>query len=141
MQLPNPIKLSQDQFVRTCVKSLRARIDTVKSKEEEQVLATKSLDEVGEYRVSALNSTHNSDVKVKISTKDKTLDVAGVSVKLTAKALSIYLFFVNKGMRTETQGRSFEEDVEQTREYLEVLDSMKADVRLYRSMGLEDEGQ
>ncbi|UTT84703.1 hypothetical protein LZI70_13655 [Vibrio pelagius] len=38
-------------------------------------------------------------------------------------------------------GRTFEEDVDQTREYLEILDSMKADVRLYKSMGLEDEGQ
>lgn len=91
--------------------------------------------------VSALNSAHSSEIKVKISTKDKTLDVAGVPVKLTAKALAIYLFFVKKAMRTETLGRVFEEDVDQTREYLEVLDSMKADVRLYKSMGLEDEGQ
>ncbi|NIY88115.1 CRISPR-associated ring nuclease Csm6 [Vibrio campbellii] len=91
--------------------------------------------------VSALNIAHSSEIKVKISTKDKTLDVAGVPVKLTAKALAIYLFFVKKAMRTETLGRVFEEDVDQTREYLEVLDSMKADVRLYKSMGLEDEGQ
>nr|WP_282604236.1 CRISPR-associated ring nuclease Csm6 [Vibrio crassostreae] len=91
--------------------------------------------------VSALNSAHSSEIKVKISTKDKTLDVAGVPVKLTTKALAIYLFFVKKAMRTETLGRIFEEDVDQTREYLEVLDSMKADVRLYKSMGLEDEGQ
>ncbi|KWU01489.1 CRISPR-associated protein [Vibrio toranzoniae] len=91
--------------------------------------------------VSALNSAHSSEIKVKISTRDKTLDVAGVPVKLTAKALAIYLFFLKKTMRTETLGRSFEEDVDQTREYLEVLDSMRADVRLYKSMGLEDEGQ
>ncbi len=91
--------------------------------------------------VSALNIAHSSEIKVKISTKDKTLDVAGVPVKLTAKALAIYLFFVKKAMRTETLGRVFEEDVDQTREYLEVLDSMKADVRLYKSVGLEDEGQ
>lgn len=91
--------------------------------------------------VSALNSAHSSEIKVKISTKDKTLDVAGVPVKLTAKALAIYLFFVKKAMRTETLGRTFEDEVDQTREYLEVLDSMKADVRLYKSMGLEDEGQ
>lgn len=54
MQLSNPIKLSQDRLIQTCVKSLRARIDTMKSKEEEQVLATKSLNEVGEYRLSAI---------------------------------------------------------------------------------------
>lgn len=90
--------------------------------------------------VSALNNAHSSEIKVKISTKDKTLEVTGVAVKLTAKALAIYLFFINKAKRKETLGRYFEEDVEQTREYLEVLDSMKADVRLYKSMGLEDEG-
>lgn len=54
MQLSNPIKLSQDRLIQSCVKSLRARIDTMKSKEEEQVLATKSLNEVGEYRLSAI---------------------------------------------------------------------------------------
>ena len=58
--------------------------------------------------VSALNIAHSSEIKVKISTKDKTLDVAGVPVKLTAKALAIYLFFVKKAMRTETLGRTFE---------------------------------
>lgn len=54
MQLPNPNKLSQDRLIQTCVKSLRARIDTMKSKEEEQVLETKSLNEVSEYRMSVI---------------------------------------------------------------------------------------
>lgn len=54
MQLPNPNKLSQDRLIQTCVKSLRARIDTMKSKEEEQVLETKSLNEVSEYRLSVI---------------------------------------------------------------------------------------
>ncbi|CAH6856860.1 conserved hypothetical protein [Vibrio chagasii] len=53
-QLPNSIKLSQDRLIQTCVKSLRARIDTMKSKEEEQVLETKSLNEVSEYRLSVI---------------------------------------------------------------------------------------
>lgn len=36
------------------MKSLRARIDTIKSKEKERVLTTQTLNEVGEYRLSAI---------------------------------------------------------------------------------------
>lgn len=54
MVSPNPIKLSQDRLIQTCVKSLRIRIETMKSKEEEQVLATKSFDRVSDHRLSAV---------------------------------------------------------------------------------------
>ena len=91
--------------------------------------------------VSALNSANNSNTQVTISTIEKTVEVAGVKISLTGKSLAIYLFFLLKEERKETLGRYFEDDKSQTAHYLNVLDKMKADVRLYKTMGLEDEGQ
>ena len=91
--------------------------------------------------VSALNSANNTKTQVTISTKEKTVEVAGIKIPLTGKNLAIYLFFLLKVERKETLGRYFEEDKSQTAHYLNVLDKMKADVRLYKTMGLEDEGQ
>lgn len=91
--------------------------------------------------VSAMNSVNKDEICVKINSKSKTLEVAGISLKLTGKALAIYLFFLTKNRRQETLDRYFEESVSHTRHYLEVLDRIKsADIRLYRSMGVEDEG-
>ncbi|MDN2481172.1 CRISPR-associated ring nuclease Csm6 [Vibrio agarivorans] len=91
--------------------------------------------------VSALNSAGSKDMCVNINTSSKELEVAGISIKLTGKALAIYLFFLTKPGRKETLGRYFEDEVAHTQHYLEALDRIKADVRLYKSMGLEDEGQ
>ncbi|WP_072054247.1 CRISPR-associated ring nuclease Csm6 [Aliivibrio fischeri] len=91
--------------------------------------------------VSALNSANNTQVRVSISTKEKTVEVAGVKIPLTSKHLAIYLFFLSKDNRKATLDRYFEDDKTQTTDYLGVLDKMKADVRLYKTMGLEDEGQ
>ncbi|MDD9180011.1 MULTISPECIES: CRISPR-associated ring nuclease Csm6 [Aliivibrio] len=91
--------------------------------------------------VSALNSANNTQVRVSISTTEKTVEVAGVKIQLTGKLLAIYLFFLLKDNRKAVLGRYFEDDKTQTIDYLTVLDKMKADVRLYKTMGLEDEGQ
>lgn len=91
--------------------------------------------------VSALNSANNAKTQVIISTTEKTTEVAGIKIPLTGKSLAIYLFFLLKEERKETLGRYFEDDKSQTAHYLNVLDKMKADVRLYKTMGLEDEGQ
>lgn len=91
--------------------------------------------------VSALNSAGSKEISVHISSVSKELEVAGISIKLTGKALAIYLFFLGKPERKEVLGRFFEDELLHTEQYLEILDSIKADVRLYRSMGLEDEGQ
>ncbi|WP_394151545.1 CRISPR-associated ring nuclease Csm6 [Vibrio maritimus] len=91
--------------------------------------------------VSAMNSASCGELCVTINSASKTLEVAGISINLTGKELAIYLFFLTKQDRTEILDRYFEENVVHTRHYLEVLDSINADVRLYRSMGLEDEGQ
>lgn len=91
--------------------------------------------------VSAMNIAGNKEARVKINSTSKELEVAGISIKLTSKALAIYLFFLTKPERKETLGRFFEDDLSHTQHYLNVLDSIKADVRLYKSMGLEDEGQ
>ncbi|WP_192021462.1 CRISPR-associated ring nuclease Csm6 [Shewanella sp. WPAGA9] len=91
--------------------------------------------------VSAMNSAGNKEITVNINSLSKELEVAGISIKLTGKALAIYLFFLNKPQRTEVLGRYFEDELSHTKEYLAVLDSIKADVRLYKTMGLEDEAQ
>ncbi|MDD9156395.1 CRISPR-associated ring nuclease Csm6 [Aliivibrio sp. S4TY2] len=91
--------------------------------------------------VSALNSANNTQVRVSISTTEKTVEVAGVKIQLTGKLLAIYLFFLLKDNRKAVLDRYFEGDKTQTVDYLTVLDKMKADVRLYKTMGLEDEGQ
>ncbi|EJV5743488.1 TIGR02584 family CRISPR-associated protein [Vibrio alginolyticus] len=91
--------------------------------------------------VSAMNSANCNELCVNINSTSKTLEVAGVTLNLTGKELAIYLFFLTKPERKETLNRHFEEDVVHTRHYLKVLDTIHADVRLYRSMGLEDEGQ
>lgn len=91
--------------------------------------------------VSALNSANNTQVRVSISTTEKTVEVAGVKIQLTGKLLAIYLFFLLKDNRKAVLDRYFEDDKTQTVDYLTVLDKMKADVRLYKTMGLEDEGQ
>ncbi|EHZ2645095.1 CRISPR-associated ring nuclease Csm6 [Vibrio parahaemolyticus] len=91
--------------------------------------------------VSAMNSASSNELCVSINSTSKTLKVAGISLKLTGKELAIYLFFLTRSERKLTLDRYFEEDVVHTRDYLNVLDIINADVRLYRSMGLEDEGQ
>lgn len=91
--------------------------------------------------VSAMNSAAGKDVIVNINTLSKELEVAGISIKLTGKALAIYLFFLTQSDRKETLDRFFEDDVTHTQRYLEILNTIKADVRLYKSMGLEDEGE
>lgn len=52
--LNNKVVMTQDRLIQNCVKSLRARLDTMKSKEEAQVLATKSLDEIITYRTNSI---------------------------------------------------------------------------------------
>ncbi|WP_095499331.1 CRISPR-associated ring nuclease Csm6 [Paraferrimonas haliotis] len=91
--------------------------------------------------VSAMNSAGSEEVTVNINTLSKELEVAGISIKLTGKALAIFLFFLYKPERKEVLDRFFEDQLSHTQEYLEVLDSINADVRLYKSMGLEDEAQ
>ncbi|MBB1315411.1 CRISPR-associated ring nuclease Csm6 [Aliivibrio sp. SR45-2] len=91
--------------------------------------------------VSALNSTNTEQVKVHISTKEKAVEVAGIKMEMTAKKLAIFLFFLFQKERKATLDRSFEDNKNNTVKYLEILDHMPADVRLYKTMGLEDEGQ
>lgn len=91
--------------------------------------------------VSAMNSAASKEVVININSLSKELDIAGISIKLTGKALAIYLFFLTKPDRKERLDRFFEDDEIHTQRYLEILDCIKADVRLYKSMGLEDEGE
>ncbi|NOH63456.1 CRISPR-associated ring nuclease Csm6 [Vibrio sp. RE88] len=91
--------------------------------------------------VSAMNGASCNELCVNINSFSKTLEVAGITLHLTGKELAIYMFFLTKPGRKQTLDRYFEEDVAHTQHYLEVLDTIKADVRLYKSMGLEDEGQ
>ena len=91
--------------------------------------------------VSAMNGASCNELCVNINSVSKTLEVAGITLHLTGKELAIYMFFLTKPERKQILDRYFEEDVAHTQHYLELLDTIKADVRLYRSMGLEDEGQ
>ncbi|GAD89542.1 CRISPR-associated ring nuclease Csm6 [Vibrio halioticoli] len=90
--------------------------------------------------VSALNSAASTETKVSIFTKERSIEVAGVTIKLTAKQLAVYLFILAQSGRKLTTDRYFEENLEYAAQYLDILQVLKADVRTYQSLGLEDEG-
>lgn len=54
MSLPMPFKQSQDKLIQNCVKSLRTRLEVMKSQEEQKVLENKSVDVVTTFRSEAI---------------------------------------------------------------------------------------
>ncbi|MGF1736504.1 hypothetical protein [Photobacterium satsumensis] len=52
--LPNMVKFSQDKLIGGCVKSLRARLEVMKSQEEEKVLETKELGVTSTFRTGVI---------------------------------------------------------------------------------------
>ncbi|MGD1457938.1 CRISPR-associated ring nuclease Csm6 [Vibrio harveyi] len=122
------VTLAQIPFVR-----MRRQVDESIFAQMEQHTFSKT--------VSAMNGASCNELCVNINSVSKTLEVAGITLHLTGKELAIYMFFLTKPERKQILDRYFEEDVAHTQHYLELLDTIKADVRLYRSMGLEDEGQ
>lgn len=54
ISLPTSFKQSQDKLIQNCVKSLRTRLDVMKSQEEQKVLENKSVDVVTTFRSEAI---------------------------------------------------------------------------------------
>ncbi|PSV28004.1 hypothetical protein [Photobacterium sp. GB-72] len=52
--LPTPFKQSQDKLIQNCVKSLRTRLEVMKSQEEQKVLEEKSVNVVSAFRSEAI---------------------------------------------------------------------------------------
>lgn len=50
----NLVQMSHDKIIAACIKSLRTRLDTMKSKEEALVLETKSMDEIKKFRINEI---------------------------------------------------------------------------------------
>lgn len=54
LQLPTPIKVSNDKLIQGCIKSLRTRLPVLKSQEETHVLETHEFDDINSNRLEAV---------------------------------------------------------------------------------------
>ncbi|MFS1460752.1 hypothetical protein BCU40_005915 [Vibrio lentus] len=54
LQLPTPIKVSNDKLIQGCIKSLRTRLPVLKSQEETHVLETHEFDDINFNRLEAV---------------------------------------------------------------------------------------
>ena len=54
LQLPTPIKVSNDKLIQGCIKSLRTRLPVLKSQEETHVLETHEFDDISSNRLEAV---------------------------------------------------------------------------------------
>lgn len=55
-QTPNSLTLSNEKLINGCIRSLRGRLEMIKSKEQEKVLESRSLDVIAPYRENEVKS-------------------------------------------------------------------------------------
>ncbi|MEZ9901794.1 CRISPR-associated ring nuclease Csm6 [Vibrio breoganii] len=103
---------------------------------------SKLLDQIEEQTfsktVAMMNNAATKKVEVNINTKNRSLSVLGIDIKVSAKLLALYLFILNQPNRSIKTGSKFVKELEHSKQYLEYFHSMKGDARVYSTFGLED---
>jgi CRISPR-associated protein (TIGR02584 family) len=92
--------------------------------------------------VATLNSTHSKSLVVELYTRAKTISVAGVDIRLTAKEFSFYQWIL-KFTQTDDNGlivdRTFEDDTNASIGFLTECYKSGADIRVFNAFGIEPE--
>lgn len=88
--------------------------------------------------VARMNSA-SQITKAVVSYKAKVLTVLGIDIKLTAKELAMYLYIASQTNKSILVDRDFIDSIEPSQCYLHIYNNMKADIRVYKTFGLEDD--
>ncbi|MFA0465413.1 CRISPR-associated ring nuclease Csm6 [Vibrio breoganii] len=88
--------------------------------------------------VAMMNNAATEKIEVNINTKNRSLSVLGIDIKLSAKLLALYLFILNQPNRSIKTGSKFVKEVAHSKQYLDYFHQMNGDARVYTTFGLED---
>jgi CRISPR-associated protein (TIGR02584 family) len=88
--------------------------------------------------VAMMNNAATQKMDININTKNRSISVLGIDMKLSAKLLALYLFILNQPSRSIKTGSKFVKEVEHSKQYLTYFHEMNGDARVYSTFGLED---
>ncbi|GEA51448.1 hypothetical protein VIN01S_22520 [Vibrio inusitatus NBRC 102082] len=88
--------------------------------------------------VAMMNNAATQKVDININTKNRSISVLGIDMKISAKLLALYLFILNQPNRSIKTGTKFVKEVEHSKQYLTYFHEMNGDARVYCTFGLED---
>ncbi|CAM3031054.1 CRISPR-associated ring nuclease Csm6 [Vibrio rarus] len=88
--------------------------------------------------VAIMNNAATEKVEVRVNTKNRSISVLGIDIKVSAKLLALYLLILKQPHRTIKTGSRFVKEVDYSKQYLHEFYAMKGDARVYSTFGLED---
>ncbi|MEZ9368451.1 CRISPR-associated ring nuclease Csm6 [Shewanella sp. 10N.286.51.B2] len=117
-----------------------AEIPFVRMRKQFESDLINQLDDSSFSKTVALMNAASHTLSISINLKTRELSLLGVDIKLSAKLLALYLFMLSQPSRTIKVGSSFIKNTDFSKQYLQYFFDMKGDVRVYKTFGLEDEG-
>lgn len=98
------------------------------------------LDDASFSKTVALMNKAQDTLNITINLKERSLAVAGITIKLSPKLLALYLFMLFQPARRVKLSTQFVKETQHTKHYLDYFYQMRGDVRVYTTFGILDEG-